>query len=296
MGDRSSPGRIRRAYRWLVPQPSRDRVARWRWHAREGVQILGARNDPIVRNLRRRLADLEGQYAGQRCFIMGNGPSLNRMELDRFEGETIWGLNRCYLLFDRIPWRPQFYVAVDERVVPDTAGEIAELQVALPETTFFFPVHYRLRGVLPSTANTYWYRQLVPHLADLPWSMFSGVATRGLYGVYTVTIAAMQLAVHLGFNPIYLIGCDTSYSVPLSVLRDESNPDALVSTSDDDMNHFDARYFGAGRKWHEPHVDRMVLHYEHARAACDALGVEVYNATLGGELEVFPRINYRDLV
>jgi hypothetical protein len=39
----------------------------------------------------------------------------------------------------------------------------------------------------------------------------------------------------------------------------------------------------------------MIMHYEKAKEVCDALGIKVFNATVGGKLEVFPRVNYKDL-
>ena len=55
---------------------------------------------------------------------MGNGPSLNKMDLSLFKSEYVWASNRAYLLFDRIKWRPSYYVAVDKRVIPDNYEEI----------------------------------------------------------------------------------------------------------------------------------------------------------------------------
>ena len=95
--------------------------------------------DPAVRRLRRRLEPLRGRYAGKRCFVMGNGPSLNQMDLERFRSDYVWGANRCHLLYDRITWRHAFYVAVDRRVVPDIADEINQLVEAMPGTCFFLP-------------------------------------------------------------------------------------------------------------------------------------------------------------
>jgi len=62
----------------------------------------------------------------------------------------------------------------------------------------------------------------------------------------------LQLAVYLGFNPIYLIGCDTTYSIPSTVQKVDKVGDKLISTHDDDPNHFSSKYFGKGSKWHNP--------------------------------------------
>lgn len=261
------------------------------------LAIAALFGEEAVRQRARRLATLKGTYRGRRGFIMGNGPSLNKMDLDLLTNEYVWGSNRCYLLFERIRWRPGFYVAVDKRVVPDNRQQINRLPLELPGTNFFYPVEFRARGLLDSFPNVYWYDEL-PVRVDmerLPEGTFTRDASKGVYAAFTVTVAALQLAAYLGFNPIYLIGCDTAYSKPASVRVEAGNAEKLVASQDDDPNHFDARYFGQGKKFHEPHVARMIFHYHEARLVCESLGVEVYNATVGGNLEEFPRVGYGEL-
>lgn len=251
--------------------------------------------DTNIRNMARRLKRLRGRYSNQRCFIMGNGPSLNQMDLSLFRNEFLWGTNKCYLLYDRISWRPTFYSAVDTRVVPDIANDIIKLISNYPETLFFFPVLFRMQGLIKSHPNVYWYYEQRLDEARLPDGMFSQDADNFVYAARTVSIAALQLAVYLGFNPIYLIGCDTSYTIPTTVQNEGNDENRLISTADDDISHFDPRYFGNKSKWHAPHVERMIFHYQQSKLFCDAVGVKVYNATVGGKLEVFPRINYLEL-
>ena len=276
-------------------------VRTWSWVLRHRLfpslrDPRGCRAALVDEHMRCRIRRLKGAYTGRRCFLMGNGPSLNAMDLDRFAGEYVWGTNRCYLLFDRIQWRPAFYMSVDTRVLPDIADEVDAVRRQLPNTVFFFPAHFRDDGVLRASANLYWYEEKPINESRLPFGMFARDVSEWVSAARTVTVACLQLAVYLGFNPIYLIGCDTSYSVPSTVRFEDADRDEIVSTRDDDPNHFDPRYFGTGRKWHEPHVERMLFHYEQAKRACDELHVQVYNATVGGKLEVFPRVRYEDVL
>src|SRR4051812_26387014 len=41
----------------------------------------------------RQLLALRGKFAGKRCFIIGNGPSLRQMDLSPLEHEYTFGLN-----------------------------------------------------------------------------------------------------------------------------------------------------------------------------------------------------------
>ncbi len=256
---------------------------------------------PVLRASQQRLRALRGAYVGQRTFLMGNGPSLNHTPLDLLASEYVWGFNRCHLLFERIPWRPAFYVAIDTVVVPDIAADIRGMLATLPDTTFFFPASFYLQGTLPDHPAIIWYSELLPHPDEGAPGYFSFDATRFVRAAHTVTIAAMQLAVHLGFNPLYLIGCDTAYTIPADTsargtLHDQSTGERiegfeLQSHRDNDPNHFDPRYFGAGRRWHHPNVNGMQYGYRMAHGMCAANGVQVYNATVGGALDVFPRVS-----
>ena len=35
----------------------------------------------------------QGRHAGESCFVMGNGPSLNKMDLDLLDGQVVFGSN-----------------------------------------------------------------------------------------------------------------------------------------------------------------------------------------------------------
>lgn len=275
-----------------------NRTRRW-------LRRVQRRLDPVRWTSERRLRSMRGMFAGQRCFVMGNGPSLNETPLELLKGEYVWGLNRCYLLFDRIAWRPAFYTAVDTRVVPDIAPEIQNVVRQLPETQFFFPDHYYKEQVLRPARNVTWFRQRRMEPEKGGAGYFSLDATAFLREPNTVAITALQLAVHMGFDPIYLIGCDTSYQIPDDVETEGVGKDPgtgevidgynITSTRDNDPNHFDPGYFGKGAKWHAPNVGGMIYGYERTKKVCDAAGVQIYNATVGGELEVFTRVPFASL-
>lgn len=256
------------------------------------------------------LTPFKDLHAGERCFIMGNGPSLNKMDLSKLEGETVFGCNSIFLLFDRINWRPTYYACVDSRVLPDRAADIDNMLADCPTITAFFPNEvvehsgemrrFPTRTILPPAEGRYYFREQQNSLKNLPYSMFSTDIDDHIVQPYTVTITMLQIAIYMGFSEIYLIGCDTDYTVPKDTVKEgvKANGEAglaLTSTHDNDPNHFDPRYFGAGRKWHDPQTDMMIEHHRYARTVGELLGVEIYNATVGGKLEVYPRRDFDSL-
>ena len=63
------------------------------------------------------LAAYKDIYTGQRCFLIGNGPSLRAEDLTRLHeaGEITFAFNRVYNIFEQTPWRPTFYISQDEK-------------------------------------------------------------------------------------------------------------------------------------------------------------------------------------
>lgn len=201
---------------------------------------------------------------------MGTGPSLNQMDLTLLQNEYVWGVNQCDLLFERISWRPSFYTWHDPKGIEinfhDRANKI------LKETNNligFFPT--KLWPYVESSDKAYWYQDKYVSFYQkrgLPYSVFSNDIAKQVTALGTIIFIALQLAGYLGFSTIYLIGCDAT-----------------------DQGHFDPRYTQSfGRP-----LDHMAFSYQQADEAGKSLGFKVYNATVGGQSPVFPRVNYNDL-
>jgi hypothetical protein len=121
---------------------------------------------------------------------------------------------------------------------------------------------------------------------------FSTDASKQLYCGQSVTYINLQLAYFLGFSEVYLIGMDFSYEIPDSHKR---TGDVLLSDTDD-TNHFHKDYFGKGKTWKDPKIDRVGLNYKMAKLAFEGTGRKIFNATVGGKLEIFDRVDYHNLL
>lgn len=240
-----------------------------------------------------RLYSLHNRFAGERIFIMGNGPSLNRTPLEKLDGEFVFGLNRISLLFERVSWRPTFFTAFDVRVVPDNKDEFASLDV--PHK--FFSARYK--PMLGERDNHFWHHTKGFYegfeSAFEPTVPFSGFGGGG-----TIGVIAIELAFFMGFREIYLIGTDVSYTIPESVKQsgDDIFGDGVklqLESTEDDPNHFDPAYFGRGKKWHNPNVREMKIGFGRAAAYVERRGGRLLNATVGGELDQVTRIDFNSL-
>ena len=99
---------------------------------------------------------------------------------------------------------------------------------------------------------------------------------------------AMQVAYHLGFQDVVLIGVDHRFA--------STGPaNELVTSQGADPNHFDPNYFGAGVKWQLPDLEMSERAYRLANERFVADGRSIVDATVGGNLTVFPKVDFESV-
>ncbi|BAQ15707.1 FkbM family methyltransferase [Methyloceanibacter caenitepidi] len=253
---------------------------------RKVQDIYTKRLDAIYRP---KLRDLRKKYKGtKRCFVIGNGPSLNETDLSVLKDEVTFAVNGFFLKAKDLDWRPTFYVVEDHLVAEDRRRWIN----AFEGSTKLFPAY--LGYCLDEGQDTIFFNHLprksFPHGYD-----FSTDAAQATYTGCTVTFTCMQLAFYFGFEEIYLIGVDASYDLPQDVKQADSYAVGVLDMKSDDPNHFHPDYFGKGFRWHDPQVEKMVQAYQEARRVTERTDQRIYNATIGGKLEVFERRAYADI-
>ena len=103
------------------------------------------------------------------------------------------------------------------------------------------------------------------------------------------------MAHYFGFEQIYLIGVDANYLIPTDVNQGADYSVGVLDMPSDDPNHFHPDYFGKGFRWHDPQLNKMIEAYQEAKKVTDTTDRRIYNATVGGELEVFERKSFSSL-
>lgn len=239
----------------------------------------------------KKLASFKDKYKGKRCFIIGNGPSLNKLDLTKLEGEYTFGVNAIYLNYDKMKFHPTFYVVEDNLVAEDRGSEINQYKG--PKYKFFGTY---LNYILHKDENTMYMNVLRNYADEKNFPMFSNNCVRYLGVGGSVTYLCLQLAYFMGFEEVYMVGFDHNYKIPENaVISNHRKTGFDILSTEDDPNHFSPDYFGKGYRWHDPNVERMEVGFRKARKFFEATGRKVYNATLGGHLEAFERINYNNL-
>ncbi len=230
-----------------------------------------------------RVKIFKDKYLGERCFIVGNGPSLTTDDLDRLKDEKTFGSNYIDQLFSKVKWRPTFYLCMDRLVINDKNTQLNEIQ---SEYKF---LDICAKKYIKNTEKVFYLLTHEVFKADtkkLEKPFFSDQVDRVVCGGKTVTYVAIQLAAYMGFKEIYLIGVDNSF-------KKFVNAEGKVVVDDNKQNHakgIDNHNIGIA------YVDAMQESFEEARIFCRTRDIKIYNATRGGALEVFERVNFDSVV
>lgn len=231
-----------------------------------------------------RLQEFHNRHLGERCFIIGNGPSLSVADLEMLKNEVTFAANRIYKIYEQTDWRPTYWMCVDPYILEADQAKIDHL----PGTRFVSSIVeskgiqasdtlYIIYNHQPYRINKYSDRINVP---------FSEDVTKGFEAGETVTYNAIQFAAYMGFKEIYLLGVDHSYSQQMDAkghLRvDKSIRDYFGSVKTENFNI--QNYPVATKAYHS------ALQYANAH------GIHIFNATRGGKLEVFPRVCLDEII
>lgn len=227
------------------------------------------------------LEDLRDTYHNTRAFIVCNGPSLKADDLTLLHerGEITFACNKIDKIFPQTAWRPTYYAVLDETYQHSL---LATMNAVSAKVKFFRKESYLTTRKVKGNKiflNAIGGREL---LED---SKFSEDASQCIYTIATTTYSLMQLAVYMGIREIYIIGCDNSYG--LEIMQDGT----VVDTG--------RQSYFAGSKESEQKTAaspwEMNIAYEFARKYANSHNIRIYNATRGGYLEAFERVDFDTL-
>lgn len=228
------------------------------------------------------ITSMKDKHKGDRCFIIGNGPSLRVDDLERLRGEYTFGANRIYEIFDQTKWRPTYYFAVDNSFIEAeidrlNAFELNKLFLAADESLDLSRIKNAIRIFEYTKFKVNKWNDTTAHISEDVSQYFS-------VG-YTVTFTEIQAAIYMGFKEIILLGIDFCYSS----VRDKRG---RIHTNEGVMDYF------SGKKYEStvlPYYSNLYA-YKAAKKYADEHDIKIINATRGGKLEVFERVNIDEII
>lgn len=243
-------------------------------------------NREIRRKYKKKFLALRQTHVGERCFIIGNGPSLTTKDLDMLKNEYTFAANRVFYIFKNTDWRPTYYCAQDNVVIDDILDYLPEIKKNCDKMFLISDCYNKVGASMREDQNVLFF--CAKYASAHKERLFSEKLEDYISGGGTITYAAIQIAVYMGFKEIYLIGVDHNYSAPV-----EKTGKGKVATGSSN-NYFEG--MPSNIKMTRPNTDGSTLSYIKAREYCDGHGIRIFNSTRGGKLEVFPRKRLEEIL
>ncbi|PKB53215.1 hypothetical protein CRH03_22195 [Clostridium sp. HMb25] len=218
----------------------------------------------------------QSQYKGKKCFVVATGPSLTLSDLYKLKDhkEYTFGMNSLVRFFDKTEWRPNFYVLQDCDVYRKNKEQIKKYD-NVSIVYFIADIVKRYSPDCKELKNVVYFAQdLHNHNCRTEKDYETPIRPKisadcflQIEDGFTVTYTVLQLAMYMGFKEIYLLGVDCDYS------------------------NSSFRFKG--------HIcspeKQMTISYEVVAEYAKKNGIKIYNATRGGKLEVFERVDFDSL-
>lgn len=270
------------------------------------VGLVGA--DGVVRRLRLSAnpyaellsanRGLRDRHKGERGFILCNGESVAKQDLKPLAGEVVMSVSNGYLHRDFATIRPRYHALpqltyMSSFTRDDAVAWFREMHAALAvDAELFLSVteHALVREEgLFADRMVRWVDLRGPLTPPAGGELFPPTAT--LPGVQSVSIMALMLMMHMGFTSIYLIGVDHD-QLQTGAYRyafEQRSTKGWDSGIDEDGTVRDPVYDQL------QNMIRLWQQYRVLKAVAQANGVRIYNASAGGALDEFERVNLADL-
>ena len=256
---------------------SRNKAGKWGVRRRAGFQT-------VLRHMR-------NKHAGRPGFILGNGPSLKKMDLSPLKDQVTFGANGVYQMFEEWGFYTTYLLFEDTEQTELRRHELHEVEGPIKMAAIYNAYCFK------SFKDTVFFnaRRGDPYYFDDLGIQFSRDFAHIVYLGSTITYIALQLAYYLGCNPVYLIGVDHSYGA----LSKQFPPGKIEVTSENydlvRQCHMNPDYYKIGDVIGVPNTKLQDEAYSLAARVYQENGREVYNVGVDSFLDVFPRADFNEI-
>ena len=233
---------------------------------------------PIANKSKSVLNKMKDSHMGEKAVILCNGPSLLKTDFSLLSNTFTIGLNKINLLFDGVSnYRPDIICAFDKVLNKQNVEFFKNDQEIIKILTYLSYEDVKVQ------------REDLIYGYSIPLSdSFTYDVSHGFVDRSNTTFIALQLAFHMGFSKVALIGADHNFG--------NLKPREIVINEGDDELHFHKDYHKSGTQ--TQNTDKLLLdmNFRDAKIAYENQGRNIYNATIGGQLDIFERIDLNKFI
>lgn len=250
---------------------------------------------------------LKNAKKGKRCFIIGNGPSISQQDLTKLKNEETFVVNTFWQFKDYEKIQPKYYVVVDTDFFPKKNEEgnawvddlvTRDSRVSQFHTTLFFNIigknFIEKNGLFKN--NPIYYLSLHGFFKENLY--FNIEIEKIIPNVKNVIIACIIVAAYIGFEKIYLLGCDHDYLAHINYNEGFQHSYEYRKYNVKDPN--EVKTYALSTASYERLIDHIKILFKNYRLLYKKIQeknpqIKIYNATSKSFLDVFPRIDYKDI-
>ncbi len=220
------------------------------------------------------LKEARNKHQGERCFLLGSGPSLAAFDPERLKGEVVMSLNGAAQL-DGL--KSDYFLTVAHVWWTQHVAWLENQDVGIRR---FLPPYVDCRdgGIPTSRIRVASVDEAQIRGAQPPMSFSTDAAGLVFLGG-SVVFPALQILFHLGFEEVVMLGIDHSYGDAVQGAVPVSN-----------LKHFKPDYYPGPACVHCD-IPAMEHAYSMALEAWNADGRRLVNATPGTQLDIIPQVD-----
>lgn len=240
-------------------------------------RTLGFNSDWVneqLGNAKSRLKDFSDTKRSETAVLIGNGPSLRKVDFSLFEGQDVFISN---------------YAIKNPELNKYAKGIAVTNYLVAEQEPYFFQMGPHWRFFPLWLSNTFSPDNQTVFLNAVGGDLnFSANVEKCIHWHSTVSFFWLQILYHAGYKKILMTGFDNSYHQAPNAKEGD-----LIRQKEDDDNHFDKSYF-KGKTWQAADTSKMEDTYVLSKKFYESDGREIVNCTVGGKLEIFRRANLAD--
>ena len=244
-------------------------------------------------------------HLGERCFILGNGPSLKDVDFNLISNEFVFTVNN-FSLVDNYKvantnvhiWSDlSFFELREDQKYKHDELMLNYRNISEENPICFFPVQaydFINKNQLNDLLNVNYYNSF-SSFSSSDRTQFD--LSKTLSGYSTVVQYAISIAIYMGFKEIYLLGCDSTNVISMINSAMNIKSEGMHAYKNDDVNE---RYQELLKHWSMTDVfyDQYFLFegFKTLKKECDKRNIKLVNCSTKTLINEIPRVALADIL
>jgi len=232
-------------------------------------------------------------------YIIGNGPSLNKIDIQKIKNKDTISFNRAFIAYQDWGFFPTYFMSADPVVLENIKEKVKELVATSPISKFFLPLW---------SAEYFGVNEKIQYLNFIKRPVFDRWFWGGDFNrmkiIANVGATSVPVLYTLGYRNFIILGTDCNYveknikNVKIEYHPEDKRRKIVYKSSDDtDPNHFRPDYFGTGTEYSKPQQDNHYRGWQFIASQMHKKNANILLCSPGSSLaNLFQTADFEDVV